>query len=110
MLPGYVRAFGIRIDRALRTIPIVEKAHPAAPHFHLAVLGTDPDHQGKGLGAAVIAPMLERCDREGVPAYLESSNPRNIPFYARHGFVESDPIPLIDGCPPVTPMWREPRS
>ena len=66
--------------------PRVEKAHPREPHWYLAVLGTDPDHQGKGIGTALLAPVLERCDREGMPAYLESSKESNVPYYERFGF------------------------
>jgi GNAT superfamily N-acetyltransferase len=51
-----------------------------------AVLGTDPAAQGRGLGSAVLAPVLEGCDRDGIGAYLVSSKERNIDFYARFGF------------------------
>ena len=64
----------------------LEKLHPSEPHYYLEFIGTDPAHQGKGMGTQLITPMVERCDTEGVPAYLESSNLRNVPFYARHGF------------------------
>ena len=53
--------------------------------------------------------VLDRCDEEGVPAYLESSNPRNIPFYARHGFESTGEIVVGKGAPTVTAMWRNPR-
>ncbi|HWB69727.1 MAG TPA: GNAT family N-acetyltransferase, partial [Solirubrobacterales bacterium] len=62
----------------------VERKHPAAPpHWYLATLGTDPAAQGRGLGTTVLKPVLERCDRDGVGAYLESSKERNIDYYAR---------------------------
>lgn len=83
-------------------------AHPHEPHWYLNVLGTRPEHQGQGLGGLVLAPVLEICDREGMRAYLESSNARNMPFYFRHGFVQSGEIELPDG-PSLHPMWREPR-
>jgi hypothetical protein len=53
--------------------------------------------------------MIDRCDREGTPAFLESSSPQNEALYARHGFVVTGRISLPDGCPPITAMWREPR-
>lgn len=56
-----------------------------------------------------MAPMVERCDREGVAAYLENSNPANEAFYVRHGFVATGPLDLPDGAPPMTAMWRDPR-
>ena len=68
-----------------------------------------PDRQDAGLGAAVLAPVLDRCDAEGVHAYLESSNPRNLPFYRRLGFVAAGEIPLPGG-PSLIPMWREPHG
>jgi ribosomal protein S18 acetylase RimI-like enzyme len=87
----------------------LERKHPAKPaHFYLAVLGTDPAHQGRGLGSALMAPVLEQCDRDGLGAYLESSKERNIDFYARHGFRVVEEIRLLRG-PPMWRMWREPR-
>ena len=83
--------------------------HPTEPHYYLEVLGTRKDGQSKGIGSSVINAVLERCDEEGVPAYLESSNPRNIPFYARHGFESTDEIVCGKGAPTVTAMWRDPR-
>ncbi len=55
-------------------------------HWYLPSIGTDPVHQGQGYGSALIAHALHRCDGQGLPAYLESSNPRNVPLYERHGF------------------------
>jgi hypothetical protein len=52
--------------------------------------------------------VLEECDRTGTPAYLEASGERNRSLYARHGFVERDPLPLPAGGPTVFPMWRDP--
>jgi GNAT superfamily N-acetyltransferase len=86
----------------------VERQHPRSAHWYLAVLGTDPVHQGKGIGSALLAPVLERCDHEGIGAYLESSKNSNIPFYRRHGFEVTGEIPLPGG-PSVWPMWRDPR-
>jgi ribosomal protein S18 acetylase RimI-like enzyme len=88
----------------------VERSHPREPpHWYLAVLGTDPDAQGRGLGSAALHPVLERCDADGVGAYLESSKERNIDFYARHGFRVMRELRLPLG-PPVWPMWREPLA
>jgi hypothetical protein len=52
---------------------------------------------------------LERVDAEHAPAYLESSNPDNIPYYLRFGFEVTGEILLPDGGPTLTPMWRQPR-
>jgi ribosomal protein S18 acetylase RimI-like enzyme len=86
----------------------VDGAHPRQPrHFYLAVLGVDPPRQGGGLGTALLRPVLELCDAEGLPAYLESSKERNVDFYARHGFRVTRELQLPKG-PPLWPMWREP--
>jgi ribosomal protein S18 acetylase RimI-like enzyme len=87
----------------------IERKHPLKPpHWYLAVLGTDPSAQGQGLGSAVLRPVLEQCDSDGVAAYLESSKERNIDFYSRHGFRVTGELRLPRG-PRVWPMWREPR-
>jgi len=89
---------------------LLERDHPKSPeHWYLAVLGTEPAAQGRGLGSAVLSAMLEQCDRDGVGAYLESSKERNVDFYARHGFRVSGRLRLLRG-PPMWPMWRDPRS
>lgn len=102
--------------RLLGRMPLValgwerlERAHPRGnPHFYLAVLGTDPAAQGRGLGSAVLRGVLDQCDADGVGAYLESSKESNIAFYARHGFQVMEEIRLLRG-PSMWKMWREPR-
>jgi ribosomal protein S18 acetylase RimI-like enzyme len=85
----------------------VERRHPRQPpHWYLSVLGTDPPAQGRGLGSAVLGPVLEQCDADGIGAYLESSKERNIDFYARHGFRVTGELRLPRG-PRVWAMWRE---
>ncbi len=95
--------------RCARTLAALEAKHPPEPHYYLATLGTDPPRQGKGVGSATMAPVLEICDTEGIPAYLESSKEKNVPFYRRHGFEVTEEFPLPSGGPPVWLMWREPR-
>jgi GNAT superfamily N-acetyltransferase len=103
-----LRAIGPRIPRALRGLGMLESAHPREPHWYLSVVGTDPAEQGKGVGTALISPMLDRCDEAGLGAYLESSKPENVPYYQRFGFAVTGQIDLPDG-PPLWPMWRAPR-
>ena len=101
--------------RLLARMPLValgweklERGHPRTPpHFYLAVLGTAPEAQGRGLGSAVLGGVLEQCDRDDVGAYLESSKERNIDFYARHGFRVLEEIRLLRG-PSMWKMWRDP--
>ncbi len=89
-------------------IELVE-LHPTEPHFYLDSLAAHSDHRSQGLGGPLIAPVLEICDRDRTPAYLESSNPRNMSFYARNGFELQNRFDLPDG-PPIHTMWREPQS
>jgi GNAT superfamily N-acetyltransferase len=106
--PTLLSLMGLRTVNALRTLAVAEKVHPKEPHWYLAVLGTTPAEQGKGVGSTLMAPVLERCDREAIPAYLESSKEKNVPFYRRHGFEVTREIQLPKG-PMLWAMWREPR-
>jgi len=97
-----------RLAEIIEGLESIDRAHPREPHYYLAVLGTDPEAQGRGIGSALLRPTLETCDRDEVPAYLESSKERNIDFYARHGFRVTGELEMPDG-PRVWPMWRDPR-
>ena len=108
--PAMLSSFRGQLLRGVALMTAMEKVHPKEPHYYLEFLGTRRDGQGRGGGSTVLGHFLERCDAEGVPAYLESSNPRNIPFYARHGFVERTVVKGPKGAPVITPMWREPRG
>ena len=108
-VPAMLRAFGTKATRMIGAFNAIEKVHPQEDHYYLEALGTRQDMQSKGIGSAVLQHMLDRCDVEGMPAYLESSNPRNVPFYARHGFEVTGEISVGKGAPTVTAMWRSPR-
>jgi len=82
--------------------------HPHEPHWYLPLIGVDPVRQRSGQGAALMRRALDRVDRDGLAAYLESSNPRNIPLYQRHGFEVVATIEVAD-VPPLFPMVRRPR-
>jgi GNAT superfamily N-acetyltransferase len=82
--------------------------HPREPHWYLPLIGVDPCHQGKGYGAALMQHALLPCDRDHMPAYLESTNPKNIPLYERHGFAVLGTI-QVGASPPLFPMLRTPR-
>lgn len=104
------RAFGWEALRFINIMQSVEEAHPTEPHMHLFVIGTNAATRGRGNGSRVISKMLEQCDRAGIPAYLESSNEKNLTFYQKHGFEVMRKIPgLPEDCPPVFAMWRTPR-
>jgi GNAT superfamily N-acetyltransferase len=86
----------------------MEAYHPHLPHWYLPLIGVDPMQQGRGLGALLMRHALLRCDADRVVAYLESTNPRNISLYQRHGFEILGTI-QVGGSPPITPMVRYPR-
>lgn len=79
--------------------------HPDEPHWYLPLIGVDPAQQGNGYGSALLVHALRLCDENGTPAYLESSNPKNIPLYQRHGFEVLGTI-QVGTSPPITPMLR----
>ena len=85
----------------------VEARQPEGEFFYLAVLGVDPQAQGRGLGSRLLAPALELCYRDRIGAYLESSRPENVNFYARHGFRVVGEHRLPRG-PLLTLMYRNP--
>jgi GNAT superfamily N-acetyltransferase len=97
-----------RIVRSTHAVREIERRHPAAPHYYLSVLGTEPEQQGGGIGSALLGPVLRSCDSDGMGAYLECSKEGNVDFYVRQGFAVTERIELPDG-PPLWLMWREPR-
>jgi ribosomal protein S18 acetylase RimI-like enzyme len=82
-------------------------ASPATPHWYLAFVGTRAASRGRGLASALISAVTRRCDADGVGAYLESSDPANVPLYERHGFVVTGEAVIVGG-PTVPLMWRDP--
>ena len=97
-----------RISQVLEAFSEVNANHPQEPHWYLQAVGTIPQMQGKGRAAKLLQPILEICDSEGVGAYLESTNPRNISFYYRLGFEIRKELVLDAGQAALTCMWREP--
>ncbi|UKY54653.1 GNAT family N-acetyltransferase [Streptomyces inhibens] len=82
---------------------------PQEPHWYLAVVGADPAAQGQGHGAALLRSGLAKADAAGLPAYLESSKPSNLPFYEHFGFTVLGEVQLPGGGPTLWSMRREPR-
>jgi ribosomal protein S18 acetylase RimI-like enzyme len=83
--------------------------HPQEPHWYLPLIGVEPTRQRRGYGSALVAHALRLCDDLRLPAYLESSSPRNVALYRRHGFEVMDEIRIGD-CPPIVPMLRPARA
>ena len=83
--------------------------HPSEAHWYLPLIGVDGDKQGHGFGSVLLRHATERCDRDGLPAFLEATNPRNRALYERHGF-EAVGVIQAGSSPPMWPMRREPRG
>jgi ribosomal protein S18 acetylase RimI-like enzyme len=93
-----------------RTRRAMYEHHPTEPHYYIRCVGVRPGLQGQGLGSALMRPTLERCDSDGVPAYLEASSERSAALYERLGFVHLGVLQLPDKGPPLWPMQRPPRD
>jgi ribosomal protein S18 acetylase RimI-like enzyme len=100
---------GVDAPRLFEIVEMLEAQTPPERHYHLQFLAVHPERQGAGLGGALMAPILARCDRDAVPAYLEATSDRNRALYERHGFRAQGDIPLPDG-PALWRMWRDPVS
>jgi GNAT superfamily N-acetyltransferase len=101
-------AFGIHLSRAARLGAAMERRHVRERHYYVRDVGVHPDMQGKGLGSSLLRPTLERCDQEGLPAYLEASSERNAALYERLGFQLTDEL-RVGSSPPLRLMLRAPR-
>lgn len=108
LLPGMVRVFGRGLARAQRGLAVMESGHPRKEHYYLDSLGVAPEWQGRGIGSALMAPVLAQCDQEQMPAYLNAGSPRSRELYRRHGFEVMEEFNLPDGGPPLWRMWRDP--
>jgi GNAT superfamily N-acetyltransferase len=96
------------LGRIFATFEQMSAYHPTEPHWYLPLIGIDPVQQGRGYGSRLLAHGLAQCDRDGALAYLESTNPANIPLYERHGFEVLGAVQSA-GSPPIVPMLRRAR-
>lgn len=102
---------GVAEERQGELFAVFEKMgsfHPQEPHWYLPLIGVEAINQGRGYGSALMRHALLPCDRNHTLAYLESSNPRNISLYIRHGFEILGTI-QVGSSPPLFPMVRKPR-
>ena len=108
--PRFLKMYGRRFLPNLKVLLGPRGLHPTEPHYYLEFVGVHPQHQGKGLGRALIEPVVELADREGVGMYLENSKEKNLAFYGRHGFQvrAHTHLPGRNG-PPAWLMWRDPK-
>lgn len=98
----------VSADKHTDTFSVLEQmdaAHPKYPHWYLPWLGVDCARQARGLGSALVEQCLMRVDADHRPAFLETPNPRTVPFYERHGFRVTS-VSQAGACPPVTSMLR----
>ena len=97
-----------RLETAFLMFERMARYHPAGPHWYLPLIGVHPAQQGRGYGSVLLEHAAVRCDRDGLPAYLESTSPRSVNLYRRHGFEVVAEI--REGiAPPIFPMVRLPR-
>lgn len=105
------KVFGARLPLAMWTQLRFERHHPRRPaHWYLHYLGVEPRRQGRGVGGALLAPVHGLCDRDGAPAYLESSTDRSRVLYERNGFDLTGTFEMPVGGPPIREMWRNPQG
>jgi GNAT superfamily N-acetyltransferase len=100
-----------RLFRALRTQTQIAGLHAgqSPPHWYLGYLGARRDRQGQGLGTQMLREVLASADPDSVPAYLESSNERNLSLYERNGFRVVGELQALGHGPTIWRMWREPQ-
>jgi GNAT superfamily N-acetyltransferase len=100
---------GVDGERMFEVSELIGSHHPSGSFWFLQFVGVDSAHQGRGIGTALLRPILERCDREGARAYLDATSPDNKRLYERHGFRATEEY-APEGGPPLWSMWREPRA
>jgi ribosomal protein S18 acetylase RimI-like enzyme len=79
-------------------------------HWYLFYLGVAPTQQGRGIGSALLQPVLARADADQLPCYLETGTERNLGFYQRHGFAVVAEGALPRGGPRLWAMRRAPHD
>lgn len=102
---------GLPVIRSyLRVEALAEEMHARSitePHWYLSQLGVEPELQGRGYGQQVLTPTLKQIDDEGKAVYLETLNPRAVPFYQKLDFHVCEEVHLPGGGPPMWSMLRE---
>jgi GNAT superfamily N-acetyltransferase len=106
--PMITELVGSRAPQVTELLERFDSSHPEhPPHYYLSLLGIDPVRRGQGHGMALLEQNLATIDAEGLPAYLESSNPKNDPRYERRGFRRIGEFARPDEQLTVATMWRD---
>ena len=87
-----------------------ERHASCPPHYWLRSLGVDPSWQGRGIGTALVSPMLHRADRERRGAFLFTATEENAAWYESFGFTVLSTYHPTATWPLVWAMWREPNA
>jgi GNAT superfamily N-acetyltransferase len=104
------KIFGSRHRVVLASELLAAPGKPEEPHWWLAAVGTRPGARHAGLGAAVLQPVLDRCDADGVPAALSTYMSTAVRWFVRFGFVVTHSTrTAVDHELPVWTMVRRPR-
>jgi ribosomal protein S18 acetylase RimI-like enzyme len=105
-----LREYGaISLLRGLATLLQTQRRHPEEDYYYLFTIGALRSARGRGVGSALIREGLAQCDAAHMPAYLESSNVKNLSFYRKHGFEVVDELQLAMNGPTLWLMWRPAR-
>jgi GNAT superfamily N-acetyltransferase len=109
LLPAWIKSVGLdRLIKIMNGSNYLAKHFAGPEYFYLMSIGTLPQEQGKGIGSALMKPVLDICDRDNIPACLETSNEKNLDFYKRHGFKIREEVIIPSGGPKTWVMIREP--
>ncbi|MGO1166569.1 MAG: GNAT family N-acetyltransferase [Janibacter sp.] len=106
LAPRLIAALGRRLPSGLAMQRAAAPVRPRAPHWYLGLIATAPSQRGHGLGSALLRHQLADIDAAGLPTYLESSSPANVPVYEHFGFSVCGQVDVPDGAPELTAMWR----
>lgn len=107
-LAGTLKLDLTQMPAQLRLLRWIERSHPKFPHYYLRILAVDRRWHGQGMGTALMKPIIERCDAEGLPAYLETSTPGNVRFYQGRGFKVQSELALPAAGAAMVTMLRPP--
>ena len=90
------------------TAALIQDARPAEPHWWLAHLAVLPTARRRGLAAAVLAPVIVRCDAEGTAAAAAVFSWANVRFLRGFGFEVTAELRTSDDELPLWVLVRQP--